>query len=351
MLRSCIYWGQEAEGVGMAWIGWLVAVAAVAVAAFLFVRLRDARASNAQLNDEVAEAIAENDLLQATRARLVPISELGAIGQLALGAANEVDAPLSDACANAPAIVDRLDEYRRLVKAYDAAVQYCLQPVEMIFGADKAGLDQLVKHVEEARRRLFIARSNLEKSAGLGEARSLLIDAAIGLQRSSKFVRGLASLEHRDAAGERGPVDLHATIDGVLAVLAPAWQGRIEIIREHGELPVLNGASAQIARIFLHIANNAGQAIQGNGKLVVKTRPVGGRNVEISFSDNGEGVTDDVLAQMFEPFFTTRSNAPGMGLAAAREIAVKCGGSVTARHADSGGTTVLVTLPVEAPAR
>lgn len=334
----------------MAWIGWLLALAAIAVAALLFVRLRDARVANTQLNDDLADALVENDVLQLTRARLVPVGELGTIGKLAVGAANEIDAPLSDACANAPAIVDRLDEYRRLVKAYDAAVQYCLQPVEMIFGADKAGLDQLVKHVEEARRRLFIARSNLEKSAGLSEARSLLVDAALGLQRSSKFVRGLASLDDNESPGERGSIDLHATIDSTLAVLAPSWRGRIEIVREFGDLPVINGASAHIARIFLHIANNAGQAIREHGKLVVKTRPIGGRNVEVSFSDDGEGVSDDVLAQMFEPFFTTRADASGLGLAAAREIALKCGGTITARHADSGGTTVLVTLPVEAPA-
>ena len=65
-----------------------------------------------------------------------------------------------------------LDDYRQLVKNYDAAVQYCLQPVEMIFGADKAGLDQLVKHVEEARRRLFLARVELEKSTILSDSKA-----------------------------------------------------------------------------------------------------------------------------------------------------------------------------------
>lgn len=331
----------------MAWIGWVIALAGLATAGLLFMRLRDERAANAHLSDEHAEALAEIDHLRASRASLIPAGELGTIGQLALATASSADLPLRVACDQVAAVGDRLDQYRKLVKEYDAAVQYCLQPVEMIFGADKAGIDQLVKHVEEARRRLFVARSNLEKNTSLSESKESLSEAMAGLQRSAQLMRGLSVLA-RTSSDLPDTFDLRAVIDAVLALLEPTWHGRITIAREYGEVPAISGDPSQLGRIVMHIANNAGQAISGEGRLIVRTRAVGARHAEISFSDSGEGATEDQLAQIFEPFYSTRTNAAGLGLSAAREIAASVGGTIVARRADAGGLSVLVTLPIEA---
>jgi len=78
--------------------------------------------------------------------------------------ADRLDAPLGSVRAHFESLNAQLDDYRRRVREFDAAVQYCLQPVEMIFGADKATMDQLVCHVEGARRKLFQARAELQKS-------------------------------------------------------------------------------------------------------------------------------------------------------------------------------------------
>jgi two-component system NtrC family sensor kinase len=330
----------------MAWMGWLIALIAAAAAAFFFVRLREARATNARLSDEHSETLLEMDQVRASRAALIPSGELGAVGQLAVARASQADAPLRSAREQLTAIGDQLDQYRKLVKDYDAAVQYCLQPVEMIFGADKAGIDQLVKHVEEARRRLFQARANLEKSPIINDSKQQLVEAQAGLQHSGELVSGLAKLA-RGTVHSGTTFDIREVINAVLVLLEPNWQGRITIEREFSETPELTGDPAQLGRIVMHIANNAGQAIKGEGRLIVRTRTVGARHVEISFSDTGEGVPEDQLAAIFEPFYSTRENAAGLGLSTAREIAAATGGTIVARRADAGGLTVLVTLPIE----
>lgn len=152
----------------------------------------------------------------------------------------------------------------------------------------------------------------------------------------------------RDAAGEAEAVEVNASVEAALAVAASTWQGRIEIVREFGELPPLRAQAGELTRAFVHLALNAAESIEGNGRLTVQTRAAGPRTIEVAFTDTGRGVDDELLPNIFEPFFTTRIDAPGLGLASVRSIVKAHGGSVNVRTAPGAGSTFTVTLPVEA---
>ena len=330
----------------MPWIAWIVALAFALAAAFLYVRLRGERGARERLDGELARAQAEIEELRTTRELIVPAGERAILGRVAGGVAAGVAPPLAEAADGLASVAAQLDDYRALVKAYDNAVQYCLQPVEMIFGADKAGLDQLVKHVEDARRKLFSARAALEKSPLLGEAKQRLGDAGAAILRSSDAALALHGAT-RDAAGEAEVVDVNATVDAALAVAASTWNGRVEIVRDYGELAPLRAQAGELTRAFVHLALNAAESIEGSGRLTVQTRAPGPRTIEIAFTDTGRGVDDELLPNIFEPFFTTRIDAPGLGLASVRGIVKAHGGSVNVRTTPGAGSTFTVTLPVE----
>jgi len=171
----------------LVWLGWLLAVVAIGVVAWLWRELAAERARSHELLYEKIDL--ENTL---DTARSGPQVDTGAVAHDALVAvANRLDAPLGSARAHLEDVGVQIDDYRERVRQFDAAVQYCLQPVEMIFGADKATLDQLVSHVEGARRKLFEARAALQKSplhkatgpldGGLGEI-EVLADYARALR-------------------------------------------------------------------------------------------------------------------------------------------------------------------------
>ena len=90
--------------------------------------------------------------MRSNQAQAVGSAGLAPLGKLLGSTAHELDAPLASVRSQVDHAARQLVDYRTLVKRYDAAVQYCLQPVELIFGADKASLDKLVLHVEGARR-------------------------------------------------------------------------------------------------------------------------------------------------------------------------------------------------------
>lgn len=142
----------------MLWIGWLLALIAIGVAFWLW---RELGAEREQASDLLYAKMEADNELEALREGQ---GEESRAGESMLAVAERLDPPLASMRGHLDDIGEQLADYRQRVKQFDLAVQYCLQPVEMIFGADKATLDQLVHHVEGARRKLFEARAALEKS-------------------------------------------------------------------------------------------------------------------------------------------------------------------------------------------
>ena len=163
----------------MDWTLILLLLVALAAIVQLWIALTNQRRQTLSANFAVEEAQHELDRLQAAQAQTIQVTKLAALGQLIAGVAREINAPLGLAKGNIEVVGEMLAEYRSLVERYDEAVQHCLQPVDLLFGADKASLDKLVKFVEEARRKLFEARANLENSA-LEKKTQVLLDDSHG---------------------------------------------------------------------------------------------------------------------------------------------------------------------------
>lgn len=220
--------------------------------------------------------------------------------------------------------------------------------MELIFGADKASLDKLVLHVEGARRALFEARGNLEKSSALDESRHLLETAAESLRDIGALTQSLSQFA-ADGAADSQPVDVNLSIDHALRIAERRLRGRVEIVRDYRELPKVTAAPDRLAQVFLHLINNASEAMDGRGRLSVATRAAGNQ-VEIDIGDTGPGISEDMLPVIFDPFVTTKSAdaAGGIGLTVVRQIVSGLGGAVKVRTKAGAGSVFTIVLPVRA---
>lgn len=144
----------------MEWLGWGFVLVVGGLAAWLWRQLAVERAHGSELLCARLEAENRLDVMQAEQAAQAAKVDAGAVFA---AVAERLDLPLESARAHLERADAAFGDYRDRVKKFDAAVQYCLQPVELIFGADKASLDQLVHHVESARRKLFDARTELTR--------------------------------------------------------------------------------------------------------------------------------------------------------------------------------------------
>jgi signal transduction histidine kinase len=267
------------------------------------------------------------------------------------GVAHELNTPLGFVKSNVEVVGDLLDDYRKLVKEYDVAVQYCQQPVDLMFGADKDSLDKLVKHVEESRRKLFDARRAVEKSPLLKEAKELLADSAEGITQLASLVQNLKGFARVDRDG-MDLMDVNEGLESALMIAAHQLRDRIKIVRRLDTVPRVRGMPSQLNQVFLNLITNASQAMEDEGTLTVATRSNEG-NVEVSFTDTGCGIPDDVLPKIFDPFFTTKApgEGTGLGLSIVHKIVKSHGGSIKVRTTPNRGSEFTVMLPIENAAR
>jgi two-component system sensor kinase FixL len=113
--------------------------------------------------------------------------------------------------------------------------------------------------------------------------------------------------------------------------------------------PPVRGDRVQLQQVLLNLLLNALDAMRGSapdaGQVTVRVQAASAQ-VEVAVSDAGHGIPEDALPHVFEPFFSTKPNGLGMGLAISRSIVQAHGGRLRAGNNVAGGATFAFTLPV-----
>jgi two-component system NtrC family sensor kinase len=177
----------------------------------------------------------------------------------------------------------------------------------------------------------------------------LLADVEKEALRIKGIVSTLVTLG-QDCAGGHSTLNVNEVIDAALAVVQSEKAGAsIEVVRLYEpDLPPVLGNRAQLQQVFLHIMNNARQAMSHRGgSLTVSTSIVDGKLIKIAMKDTGRGISPDHLDLIFEPFFTTKENwtGEGLGLTVAFKLVEQHQGKLKADSELGRGTTMTITLP------
>ena len=186
----------------------------------------------------------------------------------------------------------------------------------------------------------------------MAEVQACLVDIISDDQRAAKVLqrmRGLLKKEDFVAL----PVALNDLIVNTMGLVAnDALLHGVSIeFTPASMLPMVYGDLVQIQQVILNLLTNAivaASAAPTVRSVTVRTALVPPSHVELAVHDSGAGIPEEVLARLFEPFFTTRSEGLGMGLAIARKIVEAHDGQILAENDPSGGAIFRVHLPTRA---
>ena len=147
------------------------------------------------------------------------------------------------------------------------------------------------------------------------------------------------------------PHDIHEAISRTLFLLEnQSLFHNIEIEKLFGDkLPPVLADVQQLNHLFMNIILNAAQAMEGKGKLTVKTfQSPNMKDICVEIADTGPGIPPDILPHIFEPFFTTKEegDGTGLGLSLAYGIVENHRGQIAARNKPGGGAVFTITFPV-----
>jgi two-component system sensor histidine kinase HydH len=247
------------------------------------------------LAGQIVTAIENSRMYQRMKER----DRLAAMGEMAAGLAHEIRNPLG---------------------AIKASAQYLSE----VTHADDAGAEFLDIIVEEADRLNRVVSSFLDYANPAHEDQTSLSDVNAVVERTAQVL-----------AAEVERVDLMRCLS-----LAPA-------------LPKVRIDAERLRQVLINLIQNALQAIELGGTVSVRTQLSeepdfeGGLKawVEIEVADTGPGVPQQVLANLFQPFVTTRQKGTGLGLAISQRIVKAAGGEILVRTREHHGSTFTVRLP------
>jgi signal transduction histidine kinase len=160
-------------------------------------------------------------------------------------------------------------------------------------------------------------------------------------------LRGLLDFA-RESADTHALVDLAETVRETVEFVRQTSSAKdVELVERlpSQEIAVF-GSRNQLRQALLHLLTNAHAALPGGGLVTVALEERGAW-ARLTVADSGDGVPAELRERIFEPFFTTRPGGSGLGLAAARAIAERHGGTLELRAADEG-TRFVLELPLEA---
>jgi two-component system, NtrC family, sensor kinase len=203
--------------------------------------------------------------------------------------------------------------------------------------------------------------SRASEPSGRGEERLALVERAAGLgtavrnlelasARIAELVDSLRSYARPDGATAQ-EVDLHTVLEDTLRLVAHRLE-HLEVVRDYGELPAVQGHPGQLGQVWTNLLVNAAEAVGDAGRLEIVTETVGD-HVRVTIVDDGPGVPAAEVPYLFEPRFTTKDGTVryglGLGLPIARRIVEGHGGVITI-DSKPGRTVATVDLPIAGPA-
>jgi signal transduction histidine kinase len=144
------------------------------------------------------------------------------------------------------------------------------------------------------------------------------------------------------------PCRIEEVIEKNITFLAMQIQENGYTIKQNyqNSLPEIQADAAMLYQSFLNILINAMQAMPNGGTIEIAIR-ANDKIVTINFEDEGQGISDEVIKKIWDPFFTTKEMGTGLGLGVVKNLIESHGGSIQIQNRSQGGARVTVELPVE----
>ena len=266
-------------------------------------------------NSELAEAM---ESLKRTKGELVRSEKMAALGSLVAGIAHELNTPIGNSVTVASTLQDQTIE-----------VQKAMETGGIRRSAILDYLDTIAKGSELLMRNLGTAR---------------------------ELVAGFKQVAADQASNQRRQFNLKETVEGILVTLVPMYKKTAFTMQcELQEGILMDSYPGPLGQILTNFVTNAlAHAFDGraDGNMHLRCRKLDEARVEITFSDDGNGIPSENLKRVFDPFFTTKlgQGGSGLGLNIVYNIVTSVlGGSIELESTIGKGTNFIVVLPLEAP--
>ncbi|WP_449420016.1 sensor histidine kinase [Phormidium nigroviride] len=300
------------------------------------------RDSQKQLEKQTLELSEALEQLKKAQVQMVQNEKMSSLGQLVAGIAHEINNPVNFIHANLiPAeeymrtLINFVELYQECYPQPHPKIQEWIEKVEMSYlQEDFPKLINSLKQGSERIRQIILSLRNFSR---LDEAELKFVNIQDGIDNT------LMLLQHRLRAHSHRP--------------------SIQVIKEYGELPVVECYPSELNQVFMNILSNAIDVLEERdrqrsvaeinanpSRITIRTQLLSDRAVAIYIIDNGLGIDQDLGSKLFEPFFTTKpiGKGSGLGLSISYQIITKKHGGKISYNSEPGqGTEFAIEIPLK----
>ncbi len=255
-----------------------------------------------------------NNELVDSQAQLVQAEKMASIGSLTAGIMHEINTPIG-------VINSNTDVSERCVSTITKALE------------SGETIDELENN-DQLKRSLELIQTNNQST----------LDSSARIVNLVKSLRNVARLD--EAALQKA--DLHEGIDSVLDLLSHEFEGRVDVVKEYGNIPRVACHPGELNQVFMTVLKNAVEAIKGEGRITIRSFVRSG-SVHVQIEDSGVGMAPEQLQRIFDPGFKKKGSRvrTGWGLFTSYKVMEKHKGEINIESEVGEGTFVTVSLPTE----
>ena len=343
-----------------------------------------------KLNQELKER--ENELnltiqnLKDTQSQLVQSEKMGALGNLIAGIAHEINTPIGAINASVGNISSSLDnsmqnlfklftqltkkelliflrimslmekskpsltskekrQYKRLIndKLTEAGIDNVFSISEIIMYLNLYDEIERIIPLLDVNNPEFILRSIKD----IYSVRKNAENIKLAVDKASKVVFALKKFAHKDQTGEKEQANIIDNIETVLTLQHNQLKQGINVIKKFEEVPHTTYYPDELVQVWINFISNSIQAMNNKGTLTIAVKNLK-NHIQVSITDTGHGIPEEIQHKIFEPFFTTKKagEGTGIGLDIVQRIVEKHNAKLDMESEVGKGTTFSVTLPV-----
>jgi len=267
-----------------------------------------------QLIERILTAAHETDEhLQRAQKQLMQSEKMATLGQMMAGIAHEINTPVASINSNIGLFTRSFEKIRMLMDS-----------------------KKMLKEDRQNRQMMRII-TTLEK---LNHVNTTACSRIVQISRSLRDFTRVDEMELRET-------DLHEALESALVLAHHEIKRRIEVIREYGDIPKCPCCPNQLSGVFLNLIINASHAIEGKGKIFIKTFKDEDA-IKIQVTDTGKGIPPEHLEKIFGVFTTKPpGKGTGLGLLICQQIIEKYNGKIEVESEVGVGSTFTITLPTQ----
>ena len=279
------------------------------------------------------ELLSLNETILRNQEQMVQSEKMASLGLLAAGVAHEINNPIGFVKSN----IGTLREYFYLTRDLLGKYQAC----EAMLEAEQ--------HSAKMAKQLTDIKDFMEKedfSFIMDDLEKLLAETDQGTDRIAEIVQGLKSFSRVDCQ-DRQLVDLNECLESTRSMVWNELKYHCKVEMELGDIPEFLCNAGKMCQVFMNFFINAGQAINGQGTITVRSF-FDGKAIKIVFHDTGCGIDPKLFDKIFTPFFTTKEvgKGTGLGLSISSGIITDHNGSISVESTLGKGTSFTISLPL-----